>query len=209
MAGSQFGKFVVDQKGFNDMFGVVGYNLNTTSVAPYVKLFQEKLGANKPLKLTVGFKDLAVTFGRFESDIILDYSVCFDVQLALYGSKPMMSDCLRLQTSILAQTQNDIWHIDLLEHKVNLDAPGANREAPAHDALGITANEYREFLEDFSFTCEEFKNWLNSVVLRGNRVRFPFHPTELQSSVKFEDQKMHIMFEPEDTFYKLLEDNFW
>lgn len=79
-----------------------------------------------------------------------------------------------MTTSALVQTRNDIFHIDILTNNVNLNHVNANRYAPKYDNMNITTNEYREFLEDFSFTANEAMKWMNSVILRGNRVRFPF-----------------------------------
>lgn len=62
----------------------------------------------------------------------------------------------------------------------------------------MTQNEYREFIEDVSSTTNEFKNWLNDVVLRGDRVKFPYSFDEFQTSLRFEDQKMHLMIDIED-----------
>lgn len=75
--------------------------------------------------------------------------------------------------------------------------------------MDLTVNEYREFLEDFSFTCSEFKKWLNSVILRGNRVKFPYHMNEIETELKFEDRKVHIMLDIKDQAYQWLENNYW
>jgi hypothetical protein len=83
--------------------------------------------------------------------MILDYRLCLKIEEKAMGK--YMTDCLQMQTSIQARTQSDIWHLDLIEHKLNLDNHGANREAPKQTNMDITTNEYREFLEDFSFTC--------------------------------------------------------
>ena len=99
----------------------------------------------------MSYRDVDVTFGKNGVDMKFDYELCFRAEHIATGK--YMFDCLQLQSSMLARTQNDIWHIDLLEHKLNLDSNGANRQAPKQTNMAITTNEYREFLEDFSFTC--------------------------------------------------------
>ena len=73
----------------------------------------------------------------------------------------------------------------------------------------MTANEYREFLEDFSFTAAEFKKWMNDVVLRGNRVVWPYSMDEFETFLRFENEKMHLMVDIEDKAYVYLEDAYW
>merc|ERR1719498_2086548 len=99
-------------------------------------------------------------------------------------------------------------HVQLIEHKVNLNQEGANREAPRRNGMKITTNEYREFLEDFSFTVSEFKKWLNDVVFRGDKITFPYKMEEFRTTLQFEDQKMHIMVDVEDKAYQYLETEF-
>lgn len=61
-------------------------------------------------------------------------------------------DCLEMTTTANVRAENDILHIKVLENRLNLDTKGANRMAPKRENMGMTANDYREFLEDMSFT---------------------------------------------------------
>ena len=135
--------------------------------------------------------------------------MCFRIKLDEAGSKELMYDCLHLTSAALVRTDDQIMHIELIEHKLNLDNAGANREAPKRNNMDMTSNDYREFLEDFSFTVSEFKKWLNMVIFRGNRVKFPYKMEEFKTSVRFEDQKMHVMIGVEDKAYRFLEQTYW
>lgn len=98
-----------------------------------------------------------------------------------------------MTSAALVRTDDEVMHIELIEHKLNLDSASSNREAPKRETMQMTPNDYREFLEDFSFTVSEFKKWLNTVIFRGDRVKFPYKLDEFKTSVRFEDQKMHVM----------------
>lgn len=139
----------------------------------------------------------------------MDYTVCFSVKMDLLGARELIHDCIVMSSAANIKAENEVMHIDLIEHKVNLGTEGANRDAPKRNSMDMTVNEYREFLEDFSFTVSEFKKWLNDVVLRGDRVKFPYRVDEFGTSLKFEDQKMHIMVDIEDKAYQYLEEQFW
>jgi len=114
-----------------------------------------------------------------------------------------------MTTAANLRTESEVMHIDILENKLNLDNMGSNREAPKRNTMDITANEYREFLEDFSFTASEMKKWLNDVVLRGDKVKFPYNLEEFQTFLRFESEKMHIMIDIEDKAYQFLESRLW
>lgn len=208
-AKSDLGKLHVNEKAFNELFGVSGYQLNTTSLAPHIKLFEEKFGKNKPLRFNAEFRDIKVQFGKFDVDAIVNYEFCFNVFLDLLGAKELMYDCIVMSSAANIRAENEVLHINLIEHKVNLNTDGSNRDAPKRNAMNLTVNEYREFLEDFSFTASEFKKWLNDVVLRGDRVTFPYKMEEFQTSLRFEDSKMHLMLDVEDQAYKYLEQRYW
>lgn len=208
-AQSDLGKLSLNEDRFNQLFGVSGYKLNTTSISKHVKLFEEKLGPNKTLKFDAQFKDIKVQFGKFDVDVVVDYTVCFRVRMDLLGANELMYDCIVMTSAANIRSENEIMHIELIEHKVNLNTDGSNRDAPQRNQMEITVNEYREFLEDFSFTVSEFKKWMNDVILRGDRVKFPYKIEEFDTRLKFEEQKMHIMLGVEDLAYQFLEDQFW
>jgi hypothetical protein len=188
---------------------VKGYKLDSTTLGKHIKIFEEKIGANKPLKFTADFKDIKVQFGKYDVDAIFDYTMCFTVKMDVLGARELMNDCIVMTSALNVKSENQVMHINLIEHKVNLNTDGANRDAPKSNSMEMTVNEYREFLEDFSFTVSEFKKWLNDVVLRGDRVLFPYTIEEFETSLKFEDQKMHLLFGVEDAAYKYLEARFW
>ena len=98
-----------------------------------------------------------------------------------------MYDCVHMTTSTDVRAENDILHINIIENKMNLNDKRSNMQQPKRNGIGMTSNEYREFLEDLSFTTSELKKWLNDVVLRGDRIKFPFKRDQIMSSLKFEN----------------------
>ena len=130
----------------------------------------------------------------------------------LLGSPELMYDCLEFSTSLDMQieTKNDaeVIRANIIENKLVLNRRGGNRERPKRNSMDMTANEYREFLEDMSFTTTEIKKWLNDVVLRGDNAHMPYRMDEFNTWFKFESQKVHIMIDVEDDAYQLLEEEF-
>lgn len=194
MAKSEIGKLDITAEKFNKMFGVKGYLLNTYTVGQYIKIFKEKLGNDELLTADVQFKDVKVAFGKYEVDVIIDYTMCFAIKTAKFntkhkeeGMKELMYDCIVMNTAMDVRSSNNHLHIKLIDHKVNLDTDGANRDAPKRDTMGLTVNEYREFIEDFSTATSVFKNWLNNFVLTGDNILFPYSIGEYDTTLKFED----------------------
>ena len=209
MAKTPIGRVNFNEERWNTAFGVQDFKLDSTSLADRIKLFQEALGDNKPLVFDMTFKDISVSFGQFDVDMSIDYTLCLSVRMDLLGAKELIYDELMMRSSANVRAENDIMHIDLLEHKLNLDSRGGNRDAPKRNSMDMTTNQYREFLEDFSFTMSEMKKWLNDVVFRGDRVRFPYSLKEFQTSVQFQKNKMHVMIDVEDKAYQFLEEQLW
>lgn len=138
----------------------------------------------------------------------IDYTMCMKWRMDLLGARELLYDCLEFTTSANIRTESEILHIDLIENKLVLDARGGNRDMPKRNSMDMTTNEYREFLEDISFTTSEIKKWLNDVIFRGDKVTFPYAMDEFETTVSFENKKMHMMIDVEDKAYKYLEDHF-
>ena len=206
---SDLGKLHFNEDKFNQFFKVKDYHLNTTSLSNHIKLFEQKMGKNHKIKVDVEFSDINIEFGKYDVDVAVDYDMCMKFRLDLLGAKELLYDCLHMSTSMNVRAESEILHIEIIEHKLNLDTTGANRQAPKRNSMDMTANEYREFLEDFSFTAAEFKKWMNDVVLRGNRVVFPYSMDEFETFLRFENQKMHLMIDIEDKAYVYLEKEYW
>lgn len=114
-------------------------------------------------------------------------------------------DEFKMTTSMNINAENEVLHIDLKEHKVVVDAQYGQRDFPRRNSLGMTSNEYREFLSDFSLTMSEFKKWLQDVVLRGDRVTFPYNFREFDTTLKFSKKQLHVMIDVGDEAATFLE----
>ena len=143
-AKSDLGKIYLNEDKFNKLFMVEGYKLNTTSLGRHIKLFEEKVGSDKPLKFQSEFKNINIQFGKFDTDVVIDYTFCFSVHLDLLGARELFYDCIVMSTAANVRAENQILHIELVEHKVNLDTDGANRDKPKRNSMDMTVNEYRE-----------------------------------------------------------------
>jgi hypothetical protein len=77
MASSPIGTINLNQDQANALFNVKDIKLDTSSLAAHIPLFSQKIGPNKPLKATVYPHHVSVTYGQFDCDIILDYSLKF------------------------------------------------------------------------------------------------------------------------------------
>jgi hypothetical protein len=58
------------------MFGTENINFNSSSIAPQIPLFEEKLGENVTLALNMHMKDVKVLLGQFDTDLIFEYTLC-------------------------------------------------------------------------------------------------------------------------------------
>lgn len=77
----------------------------TSSLAKHFPILEQKVGKNKELNGYVTFKDMQVLFGSFDTDIILSYTVCF--QLNLMDGTKIIYDELKMVTSFKIRAEND------------------------------------------------------------------------------------------------------
>jgi hypothetical protein len=57
---------------------------------------------------------------------------------------------------------------------VLLDHGQGVRSSPRRNSMNMTVNEYREFMEDVQSTAATLMKWNNDVILRGDRIVFPY-----------------------------------
>ena len=103
------------------------------------------------MKARIIFKDLNVIFGKFDSDIIVEYSASFAVW-ELKSEKMLILDEIPMITSMNMKMEDDIVYLDVLKHMVVTDSKyGGVKNAPTMNGMNLTAAEYREFLSSVSF----------------------------------------------------------
>ncbi len=172
-------------------------NFTTSSINQHLPVFENKIGKNIPLKARIIFKDLNVIFGKFDSDIIVEYSASYAVW-ELKTEKMLILDEIPMITSMNMKMEDDIVYFDVLKHMIVTDSKyGGIKNAPTMNGMNLTTVEYREFVSSVSFLQNFLKKWMNAVYLKNGLV-MPYNPKELYTSVAFKEQSMHILLEVED-----------
>lgn len=196
-ASSEIGQIQLNKHSVNLLFGMDHLNWNTTFIAPQIPLFEEKLGADVPLKLTLHWKDIKVLFGQFDSDVILEYTVCLSWKMDLLGSKEFLYDELKMITSLDLKMADDRMFIRLLNHKLDVDSKFGQKSKPIRNTLDITDNEYKEFLSTYGFSMNYLKKWMNDNYFFGG-IDTPYNVEEFQTKVQFKEKSMHFLLEVEE-----------
>lgn len=150
-------------------------------------------------------KDATVLVGQYDTDMIFDYTMCmswFD-----RNGTQLIYDELKMISSMDMTAEHDIMYIKLLNHKLDLDNKFGQRSQPIKNGMGLTENEYREFLSTFGFTMNYLKKWLNDVYFREG-LFFPYNISEFDTRVSFKEKSMHIMLEVENNADEFLLEEF-
>jgi hypothetical protein len=194
-AQSPIGYFDLDEERFNRLFNVRGIKLDSESISPHLPLFKNKLGGGNvfeskdhtdgPTKLRTmfTFKDINVEFGLFDTDVIVDYTLCLSF-IDDSTNKELIYDELRMVTSMNVRLESDIEFIHILNHKLNMDDLLGRPKLPIRNSMSMTENDYREFLSTFGFTLNFLKKWLNDAVLKDG-VMTPWNTKEFDTSLVF------------------------
>jgi hypothetical protein len=147
----------IDQDRINKMLSVwkidKPFKFSTSSIAKDAKigLFERKLGKNIDLAGEFKFKNFEVKFGRFDTDIILEYVLCLEMKKHEKDARPFFYDELHIVTTGQVTTSEDSRvYIEILNHKLDLTNKYTQSEYPKKETLGINSNEYKEFLSTFN-----------------------------------------------------------
>ena len=120
-------------------------NFTSTSLNQYLPIFEQKIGKNVPLK------DLNVIFGKFDSDIIVEYSASYAVWEEI-SQKMLILDEIPMITSMNMKMDDDVVYLDVLKHMIVTDSKyGGIKNAPTMNGMNLTNVEYREFVSSVSF----------------------------------------------------------
>lgn len=126
-------------------------NFTTTALKTHLPIFEKKLGPNKPLKGLTTFRDVSVMFGKFDTDVIVSYTVCFSLSLDVPDAPELIYDELKMVTSAKVRAEDDVVFVNLLKNKLFIDNQYGQSTAPMRNGMKMTANEYREFISSFGF----------------------------------------------------------
>lgn len=126
-------------------------NFTSTSLNQHLPIFEQKIGKNVPLKARIILKDLNVIFGKFDSDIIVEYSASYAVWEEI-SQKMLILDEIPMITSMNMKMDDDVVYLDVLKHMIVTDSKyGGIKNAPTMNGMNLTNVEYREFVSSVSF----------------------------------------------------------
>jgi hypothetical protein len=208
LAQSHIGNLKFNSQTVSALWGIPDMKFNTTEIGTHLPIFKEKLGANKTLYSEVNFKDVNVMFGKYDSDVVFEYTFGFSMRQDFDGAPELMYDELKMITSMNVRAEDDIVFIDILKNKLDIDNKYGQKEAPMRNGMNLTPNEYREFVSTFGFFQNYLKKWFNNVYFK-NGIMFPYNPKEIYTTVAFQEKSMHVMLEVEEEADKFFEKELW
>lgn len=206
MGKSHLGHMVLNSRTVKDFWADPNANLTTTSLGKHFPILEKKLGKNRELNGYVTYKDVNVIFGSFDTDVILSYTVSF--QLNLDNGDEIIYDELKMVTSAKVRSEDDNVYVTLLKNKLFIDNQFGQSTEPKRNGMQLTSNEYREFISSFGFYMNYMKKWMNNVYFK-NGLTFPYNPQELYTTLEFQEKQLHVMIEVEGEMDKFLEDELW
>ena len=181
---------------------------DSSSLGEYIPLVLEKLGPNAPLEIWIGYKDMNIEFGKYDVDIYMEYTLRLWLYNNAQDDEVWFYDEVHMVTSLNLESNNDILHFEIADMRIQVDRMRDQRYKPHNDGLGITENDYQEFLEDLSLSISFFKEWMNKVILRGDHIRYPYNVGELYTQIYFQPEQMLVFIDIEDNAEKFFEDEF-
>lgn len=174
LAKTNLGTIDLNTDRMNQMLSTEGVfkfdTVNLGKMMPIVKkLFP---GPKKDLRFILNFKDINVLFGQFDTDAIVEYTML----LSIYEEsmeRELFFDEIRFVTSMDIKSTNDVIFAHILNHKIDTEGKYGHRTAPLRNQLGLSANDYRDWLKQLGFVMKDLKTYLNEHYFP-NGMRFPY-----------------------------------
>lgn len=214
-AQSPIGYVDLNEERWNRLFRLDGrpdrarMGLNTDDIAKHLPIFKEKLGhgAPKDLRIVLGFDNIHLLFGQFDTDVVLEYTMAIQFLVDGPGGQELIYDTIQMVASANVETNNDKISVDILNLKPDPTGSHQNREAPLRNTMNMSKRDYREFISTFGFTMNWMK-WLNEVEW-AEGLNFPFNTTEFNSTIEFQEKSMHVLLEVELDAGEFFDDEFY
>ena len=181
--------------------------LTTSSLKPNMPIFDQKLGANKPLNITLGYKDMKIDFKRYTNPTDYNIQLRFTLKMEIYyaytaeeywhmnlPTEEILYD--ELQFLIEARVINEKRKTHLTLQKYELDHTHGTRHSPYRNSLGLSKNEYLEFLQQMGSQLKEDKTYLNNYLKNG--IDYPFNVPEFETQLYFNHGAIYHIFTQRD-----------
>ena len=139
------------------------------------------------------------TFGdTTELNILIDYKLYMRVT-ATSGNRTneYFYDEIPMQVGVNVDLQDNIITGEIKSMNMNIHERYGQKTQPHDNSLGMTENDYRTFLSDFSQTLNTIKKHYNEVILRTG-IPFPYDVPEFYTTMAFYPGTAYFLFETEE-----------
>ena len=99
----------------------------------------EDYAYDQPLKLILSFSNINVTFGKFDTDVVLEYTLHY--KIGIDGGKELFYDKIDIISSANIAARNDIVFINVLNHKISENKLN-KKSLPIRNGIGMTKKQY-------------------------------------------------------------------
>lgn len=201
------GKLHLNRKTFAELLrlDLSDVNFTSSSISRQLSIFEEKLGADVPLRFELSYRDMDIDFGPDFHDISMRYMLQIKVipdglnRMNLKTSHVIIYDELPMTQSLNVELQDNILYAKIDKLALNIHERYGQKSLPKENNIDLTENEYKTFLNEFGLTLNFIKKYYNDVILRGG-IDFPYDVPEFYTSVKFGPNAMFFLFETEEEY---------
>ena len=123
------------------------------------------------------------------------------------GAEELLYDHFKIITSLDLNSDFDILYMNVLNFKLDIDSNYGQKTKPVRNTMGLTVNEYREFLSTYSYSMNSIKNWLNENIY-SKGIYMPFTVKEFLTNINFQEGSIHFLLEVFEDSYEYFDDQF-
>jgi len=211
---SELGKIFIDTNTAREFaYDGAVTEFTTSTLANHIPLFENKMGADKPLKMNLSFRDFWLDFWHEDADGFVDIAVTYTMEMAIAADDigyegVVFRDEFRLYSTMNAQVDRDKVYLYMFENELDVDPQYGQYSGAREDMLETTEAEYREFISDFGFYLNYLRKYLNNVHFQDG-LSLPWTAEEIKFDLQFEKQQMHVFIDLTDDADEWFEQEFW
>jgi len=181
VAKTPLGQFSMNRRSLAALFNDdQKHDLTTSTLKTKIPIFEQKLGANKPLDFKIGYRDMTFKFNRegynFRIECLMTMSVFYDFADEEHMHMNLPKTEL-LYDEIPFLIEGTWWNDEQGQAFIHLsrwqlDHHIGSKHMPHRTQMDLTSNEYLEFLSNLSIQLHEDRLYLNYQMHDG--ITYPF-----------------------------------
>lgn len=198
---TSIGKYTLNKRFYNGLIHNT-IDISTDSLQNDFPIFKAKLGADKPLRFNLHYRDMKVDFYKdgsdFHAEYILGIQMMYDYDDEFYvhrnlSSEELFYDELPFIFAMDMDVKGDKMFLEIQKFNTLEKDLYGRKDYPQRNTMNMSKQDYHSFLLQFENWLNKAKVDLNFLLKEG--VLYPYGLSEFKTEVKFREHAAYFILE--------------